>query len=62
MYLVYSSFGPIPGVYVWYITWLAGYVTGTEQTHKVFSRYNPGIGPKLEYTRYILSIFMAYDK
>jgi hypothetical protein len=29
--------------YVWYMTWPAGYVTGTEQTHKVFLRYSPGI-------------------
>ena len=29
--------------YAWYITWPIGYVTGTEQTHKVFSRFIPGI-------------------
>jgi hypothetical protein len=43
-------------------------VTGTEQTHKVFSRYIPGLRQRWSYARYIPGIYhvctfgYVYDK
>ncbi len=46
----------MPQGYPWHITCLYGYVTGTEQTHKVFSMYTPGLRHTWSYTRYISGI------
>ena len=44
--------------YSWDITCLEGYVTGTEQTHKVFSMYIPGLRHRWSYTMYIPGIYI----
>ena len=46
--------------YSWDITCLEGYVTGTEQTHKVFSMYIPGLRHRWSYTMYIPGIYQVY--
>ena len=46
--------------YSWDITCLEGYVTGTEQTHEVFSMYIPGLRYRWSYTMYIPGIYHAY--
>jgi hypothetical protein len=60
----------ISQAYAWYIPCLSGYVTGTEQTHEVFSMYNSGLRHTWSntryivlyqvYTRYILCIFICH--
>ena len=58
--VTYPSRHVISQEYPWGITWLEGYVTGTEQTHKVFSMYIPGLRQRWSYTRYIPGIYQVY--
>ena len=42
-FVLYLDIHVIYQAYAWYVTWISRYVTGTEQTHKVFFWYSTGI-------------------